>query len=131
MSLGPLRSGGRATDAARKLQLHEARQSCPPAGVSFKAINPSFSRILGGHEKLQLVKRLPAPFIRHLLVSHRVGQRSAKAAMTELADAWPVGAGQQVLWKKRLRIPPPPGAKISASLKVGGARTSCALCHKA
>jgi hypothetical protein len=63
------------------------RRAGPPAGVSFKAKNPSSSRILGGHEKLQLIKRLPAPFIRHLLANHRAGQLSAKAAAAELGLA--------------------------------------------
>jgi transposase InsO family protein len=64
-----------------------ARLGQAPAGVSFNAINPSFSSILGGHEKLQLIKRLPAPFIRHLLASHRAGQLCAKAAAAELGLA--------------------------------------------
>ncbi len=64
-----------------------ARLGQAPAGVSFKAENPSSSRILGGHEKLQLIKRLPAPFLRHLLAKHRAGQLSAKAAAAELGLA--------------------------------------------
>ena len=63
------------------------RRAGPPAGVSFKAINPSTSCILGGYEKLQLIKRLPAPFIRHLLARHRAGQLSAKATAAELGLA--------------------------------------------
>ena len=63
------------------------RRAGPPAGVSFKAKNPSTSRILGGYEKLQLIKRLPAPFIRHLLANHRAGQLSAIAAAAELGLA--------------------------------------------
>ena len=63
------------------------RRAGPPAGVSFRAKNPSTSRILGGYEKLQLIKRLPAPFIRHLLANHRAGQLSAKAAAAELGLA--------------------------------------------
>ena len=63
------------------------RRAGSPAGVSFKAINPSTSRILGGYEKLQLIKRLPAPFIRHLLAKHRAGQLSAQAAAAELGLA--------------------------------------------
>jgi transposase InsO family protein len=63
------------------------RRAGLPAGVSFQAINPSTSRIFGGYEKLQLIKRLPAPFIRHLLANHRAGQLSAKAAAAELGLA--------------------------------------------
>jgi GAF domain-containing protein len=40
-----------------------------------------------GHEKSQLIKRLPAPLIRHLLASHRAGQLCAQAAATELGLA--------------------------------------------
>ena len=64
-----------------------ARLGQAPAGVSFKAINPAVCPILRGHEKLQLIKRLPAPFIRHLLASHRAGQLCAKAAAAELGLA--------------------------------------------
>jgi hypothetical protein len=39
---------------------------------------------LSSDEKLQLIKRLPAPIIRHLLASHRKGQLSAQAAAREL-----------------------------------------------
>ena len=38
----------------------------------------------GGHEKLQLIKRLPAPIIRHLLQRHRHDELSASAAAQEL-----------------------------------------------
>ena len=46
--------------------------------TSFKAKNPPFPAILGGHEKLQLIKRLPAPLIRHLLASYRADQISRR-----------------------------------------------------
>jgi hypothetical protein len=64
-----------------------ARLGQTPAGVSFQAINPPASPTLGSHEKLQLIKRLPAPLIRHLLASHRAGQLCAKAAAAELGLA--------------------------------------------
>jgi hypothetical protein len=52
------------------------------AGLSFKAQNPS-SCHLARHEKLQLIHRLPAPFIRHLLAQFRADQLSAAAAQAE------------------------------------------------
>jgi len=36
-------------------------------------------------EKRQLIKRIPSPFIRHLLAAHRAGQLSAQAAAQELS----------------------------------------------
>ena len=74
------------------------RRAGPPAGVSFKAKNPSSSRILGSYEKLQLIKRLPAPFIRHLLASHRAGQLSAKAAAAAQA-AQATDSSPMYMWK--------------------------------
>ena len=53
------------------------------AGLSFKAQNPS-SCHLARHEKLQLIHRLPAPFIRHLLAQFRADQLTAAAAQAEL-----------------------------------------------
>ena len=38
-------------------------------------------------EKLQLIKRLPVPLIRHILASHRLGHLSAQAAALELGLA--------------------------------------------
>jgi len=60
------------------------RRAGPPAGVSFKAINPPFLWHDRSDEKLQLIKRLPAPLIRHLLASHRKGELSAREAAHEL-----------------------------------------------
>ncbi|HEY1786928.1 MAG TPA: hypothetical protein VGJ73_02170, partial [Verrucomicrobiae bacterium] len=40
-------------------------------------------------EKLQLIKRLPAPLIRHLLASHRHGKLSAIEAARELGLSRP------------------------------------------
>lgn len=85
-----------------------------PAGVGFKAINPSCSRILGGDEKSQLIKRLPAPFIGHILAAHRSGQLSAQAATVELGLAHTrfyelysqylqaCAAGQRETWSPRV-----------------------------
>ena len=42
-----------------------------------------------GNEKLQLIKRLPAPFIRHVLNDHRQGQLHASAAARELGLSLP------------------------------------------
>ena len=42
-----------------------------------------------GDEKSQLIKRLPAPIIRHLLASHRNDQLSARAAARELGLSRP------------------------------------------
>ena len=43
----------------------------------------------GGYEKLQLIKRLPAPIIRHLLSSHRNDKLSAREAARELGLSRP------------------------------------------
>ena len=61
-----------------------AQRTAHPAGVSFHAKNPSSFAILGGYEKLQLIKRLPAPYIRHLLAQYRVGHLLAKSVAAEL-----------------------------------------------
>jgi hypothetical protein len=42
------------------------------------------SATFGGHEKHQLIHRLPAPFIRQILADHRAGHLSAAVAATEL-----------------------------------------------
>ena len=42
-----------------------------------------------GHEKLQLIKRLPAPIIRHLLASHRNHRLSARETAAELGLSRP------------------------------------------
>jgi hypothetical protein len=42
-----------------------------------------------GDEKLQLIKRLPAPIIRHLLASHRNDKLSAREAARELGLSRP------------------------------------------
>ncbi|MBK9140459.1 MAG: hypothetical protein IPM17_17150 [Verrucomicrobia bacterium] len=53
-----------------------ARLGQAPAGIRSKAKNPPFP-YLGGHEKPQLIHRLPAPFIRHLLAEHRAQRLDA------------------------------------------------------
>jgi len=57
------------------------------AGSSSKAINPSTLCYSGSHEKLQLIKRLPSPFIRHILNSFRTGYICSISAATELGLA--------------------------------------------
>lgn len=59
------------------------------AGVSFKAKNPPsrLTLLVWADEKPQLIKRLPAPLIRHLLHSYRTGQICARAAAKELGLA--------------------------------------------
>ena len=64
-----------------------ARLGQAPAGVSYNAIKSTFLCLLcypRHDEKLPLIKRLPAPFIRHLLACHRAEQLSAKAVAAEL-----------------------------------------------
>ena len=64
-----------------------ARLGQAPAGVSLKAIKSTFLWLLcypRHDEKLQLIKRLPAPLIRHFLASHRAEQLSARAVAAEL-----------------------------------------------
>jgi hypothetical protein len=53
-----------------------------PESVSKPKIHCSAT--LGGHEKQQLIHRLPAPFIRHLLAEHRARRLCARAAAAEL-----------------------------------------------
>lgn len=65
------------------------RRAGPPAGVSFKAINPPSFCHHRDDEKSQLIKRLPVPLIRHLLASHRRGELSARAAARELGLSRP------------------------------------------
>jgi transposase InsO family protein len=65
------------------------RRAGPPAGVSFKAINPTLLCHLRDDEKSQLIKRLPAPLIRHLLARHRSGELSAQEASHELGLSRP------------------------------------------
>lgn len=60
-----------------------ARLGQAPAGIRSKAKNPPFP-YLGGHERPQLIHRLPAPFIRHLLAEHRAQRLDARAAAAEL-----------------------------------------------
>jgi hypothetical protein len=55
-----------------------------PAVSSFKAKNPPSLCYLRADEKLQRIKRLPAPIIRHLLARHRTNELSAVAAAREL-----------------------------------------------
>ena len=54
-----------------------------PAGISFKAKNPSRDYSLR-HEKQQLIHRLPAPLIRHFFAQVRAGHLSPQAAALEL-----------------------------------------------
>jgi hypothetical protein len=70
-----LQTAGRAGSPARHA----------PAVSSFKAKNPLC--YLWGDEKQQLIKRLPAPLIRHLLHGYRVGQICDRAAASELGLA--------------------------------------------
>lgn len=60
------------------------RRAGPSCRSQFQSAKSISFRILGGHEKLQLHKRLSAPFIRHLLASYRAGQLSAKTVAAEL-----------------------------------------------
>lgn len=88
-----------------------------PAGVRLKAIKSTFLCFFcypRHDEKLQLIKRLPAPLIRHLLASHRAERLSAKAAAAELGLSFSrfyelysdylraVAQGQADLWTPRL-----------------------------
>ena len=57
------------------------------AGSSFNALNPPSLCYSGSHEKLQLIKRLPSPFIRHILHSFRTGHLCAIGAANELGLA--------------------------------------------
>ena len=86
------------------------RRAGPPAGVSFKAINPPSFCHNREDEKSQLIKRLPAPLIRHLLASHRRGELSARQTAHELGLSRPrfyklysqylraCAQGQEALW---------------------------------
>ncbi len=58
-----------------------------PAVSSSNAINPPSFCYLWADEKQQLIKRLPAPLVRHLLHSYRTGQICARAAADELGLA--------------------------------------------
>lgn len=58
-----------------------------PAVSSCKAKNPPSLCYLWADERPQLLKRLPAPLIRHLLHSYRTGQICARAAASELGLA--------------------------------------------
>jgi hypothetical protein len=55
-----------------------------PCRCQFESEKSIFLCYLRHHEKLQLIKRLPAPFIRHLLACYRSEQTSAPAAAAEL-----------------------------------------------
>jgi hypothetical protein len=69
-----LQTAGRAGSPARHA----------PAVSSFNAKNPPSLCYPGADEKPQLIKRLPAPLVRHLLHSFRTGQICTRAASDEL-----------------------------------------------
>ncbi len=60
-----------------------------PCRRQFQSEKSSFLCHSRPHEKLQLIKRLPAPIIRHVLACHRGGELSARQAARELGLSRP------------------------------------------
>ena len=62
----------------------QRRHRAGPCRSQFKSDKSTFPLLAWADEKLQLIKRLPAPLIRHLLHSYRIRQICARATAAEL-----------------------------------------------
>lgn len=65
----------------------QRRHRAGPCRSQFQSDQSTFPLLAWADEKLQLIKRLPAPLIRHLLHSYRTRQICARAAARELGLA--------------------------------------------